>query len=305
MKKVLLLLVIPLIGASCAANQPASNNQTSQSSTTGKGRLVLAITDAATNLQNINAITLSVDKTEVHSSGQGWVTVSTQPNDFDLLKLKTNGQAALLSDSMVNSGTYDQIRLHVSSAKVIQSDGSHDAKLPSNDLKLVGNIIVDENSTASGLIDFKMDNSVHQTGNGQFIITPVVQFSSRSQANVAIDANNLVTINGGIEESNNTLGMDENGDMKANFMLDSSVKLNLIGDDTIHILNSGQSEAAAKVNADQAVSKAKQNGDLDTVLSVKLETRNGKSIWHVVGLRNLQMEDVYVDANSGIIVTGN
>src|SRR3989338_8312075 len=77
------------------------------------GRVVFSVTDAAVSLDGLEAILLSVTEVRVHSATKGWITVSEENKQFDLLALKSSGSLALLADAHIDSGVYDQIRLSV------------------------------------------------------------------------------------------------------------------------------------------------------------------------------------------------
>lgn len=306
-KKLLFLLAIPLIAAGCGSQKTAENsNANMQSQSQAQGRAVFSITDASASLQNISSVTLTVDKLEVHSTStdQGWVVVSTQPKTFDLLQLKQSGLAQILADVQIATGTYDQIRLHVTNVTVVKAGVASQAKLPSNELKIVGKVVVGQNGTASVLLDFMLDKSLHLTGNGTFIFTPVIKLDSKSDAQVNVKSDNSVEVQGGKEEENETVGMDADGEVKVNFQLDDSKdKLDLTSDGVIHVMENDQSETAVKISADQAVQISLKNNSIDVAISVKLETQNGKKVWHVSGTRALVLVNVFVDANSGTIVS--
>src|SRR5258708_6611688 len=71
-----------------------------------QGRAVLMITDPGTgSVQGATSIMLTVDKVEVHSASQDWVTVSTAAKQYDLLQLKQSGAAMLLADANLAAGT--------------------------------------------------------------------------------------------------------------------------------------------------------------------------------------------------------
>ncbi len=305
MKKLLLLAVLlPLVGASCTSQQQVYTN-TNQNEVQGasQGRAVFSVTDAAASLQGVTAVNLTIDKVQVHSATQGWVTVSTNSRTFDLLTLKQTAKAELLADANLTADTYDQVRLHVSKVVVVRGSETTEAKLPSNDLKLVGQLVVKADTESSVLLDFKVDQSLHLTGQGTYIITPVVKLENRSSAQVQVGDDESVKVEGGDVDANVTLGTDENGEAKPDFMLGGTVKLDVTPSGVIHVMGSSQSETAAKVSAEQAVRVAKDQGGITVAVSVKLETKNGKAVWHVTGTSGLELKSVYVDANSGALVS--
>jgi len=191
----------------------------------GQGRVVFAVTDAAASLDNLTSVTMSVSKVEVQSSANSWVTVSSQPYNFDLLKLKKSGALELLADVKLNAGTYNQIRLNVSKVVVVKSGQSFEAKLPSGELKIVGRVVVEADSTSSAVLDFLLDKSLHLSGNGTYVFAPVVKLTTQSQTTAQVAANRVVTIGRGRVDADLSVGMNEKGETKENFEIGASAKV--------------------------------------------------------------------------------
>ncbi len=196
-----------------------------------QGHAVIAITDAATKASGVTAVAVTVDKVEIHSSTSGWMTVSTAAKTYDLVQLKNASVTKVLADATVAAGTYDQIRLDISKVEVTASGTVKIAKLPSNTLKIVGNFTVAADQTSTAVLDFNLDKSLHMTGTGLFILAPVVRLQTMENADVSESTDASVTINGGKTETDETVGEDQNGEVKENFTL--PVKLDL--DATGHI----------------------------------------------------------------------
>jgi hypothetical protein len=223
------------------SNRQSSSPSTSASPTptagaNAQGRVIFQVTDPGTaSVQGATAIMMTVDKVEVHSTAQGWVTVSNTARQYDLLQLKQSGAAMLLADANVAAGTYDQVRLDISKVEVTANGKVSQAKLPSNTLKIVGNLTVGANQTSTASLDFMADKSLHLTGNGTYILAPVVRLQTKDNATVNVDANNAVTISAGATETDETVGTDVNGDTKANFQLNGNLNVDASG--LIHVGN--------------------------------------------------------------------
>jgi hypothetical protein len=199
-----------------------------------QGRVIFQITDpGSASIQGATAINMTVDKVEVHSAAQGWVTVSTVARKYDLLQLKSSGTAMLLADANVPAGTYDQIRLDISKVQVTANGKVSDAKLPSNTLKIVGNLTVSANQTSTASLDFMADKSLHVTSNGTFILTPVVRLETKDNASVNISSIGKVTITAGDTETDETVGTDVDGSTKVNFELNGNLDVDSYG--AIHL----------------------------------------------------------------------
>lgn len=177
------------------------------------GRAVFTISDAAADMGNVTSVLLTVDSVEAHNNDTGWVTVSSTQMTYDLLQLKASGVMALLADVNLSAGTYEQVRLNISKVVVVDANVSHDAKLPSSELKIVGMLVIGSNSTSTANLDFEVDKSLHVTGNGSYILAPVVKLETRENATVGINARNETEVNGGKIRTETEVGMDENGDV--------------------------------------------------------------------------------------------
>lgn len=175
------------------------------------GRVVFAMTDATANMSDITSIKVTVDSVDVHTDAEGWTTVSTTQRTYDLLELKANNDVVVLADVQLKEGTYQQVRLDISKVVVTDSEGDHEAKLPSNELKIVGGFEVKANTTSSVMFDFIADESIHVTGNGQYVMAPVCQYETRTDADVEVKSDNKVTINNGKIKTNIKVGMDITG----------------------------------------------------------------------------------------------
>lgn len=227
--------MLTLVGAGCQGN--AGADLTAGNSGTNQGKVIFSITDAAANMRGVTAVRLTVDKIEMHSQTENWVTVSNDTKTFDLLALKASAMAKLAAESTVAAGTYNQIRLQVQKIVVVKNGVESEAKLPSNELKLSGIFKVGANATTSITLDVIADLSLHLTGSGKFIFAPVVKLESRSNAEVRIGPDGAVTISGGQVDVNIMIGMDLKGEEKADFKVDADSKLevNEAGDIEIKI----------------------------------------------------------------------
>ena len=177
----------------------------------------------------VSAIDMTVDKVEMHSEAQGWVTVSETTKTFDLLEIKSKSRAELLAKAAVTADTYKQVRFHVKSIIVTESGQKREAKIPSNEFRMNGVVKVVGNADTSAKFDVLADQSLHKTGNGEYIFAPVVKFESRSSATINVAADDTVTVMGGSTDENSKAGMDINGEVKVNFQLNLNSNLEIVG----------------------------------------------------------------------------
>jgi hypothetical protein len=195
---------------------------------TGQGTVVATIADAKADMGPVSSVIITVDSVEIHSNASGWVTLSDTPATYDLLALKSSNDQVLLSNVNISSGTYEQARLIISKVVVTDSNGTHDAKLPSSELKIVGITVVAENETSVIKFDFLVNESLHVTGSGQYIMAPVVFFESKSSATVNIGSDNTVEVGDGKVRESTKVGMDENGIVGVDKGIPNNVNLTLL-----------------------------------------------------------------------------
>ncbi len=200
-----------------------------QAPTTTQGRAVFTITDAAADMGTVSSVKVTIDSVQVHSATEGWVTVSSTPQTYDLLKLKAEGSQALLADASLKTGTYQQVRLMTSKVVVTDTSGDHEAKLPSGELKIVGELTVNESSTSTATFDFIANESLHVTGNGEYIFAPVVKLETREKADVDASSKANVKITGGTIKANIKVGMDIDGNTGVGLNISKDTKLSIGG----------------------------------------------------------------------------
>ncbi|OHA71927.1 MAG: hypothetical protein A3A27_02715 [Candidatus Wildermuthbacteria bacterium RIFCSPLOWO2_01_FULL_47_18] len=291
-------LLIVVAGGLYAYFKGASNPENQQAL---KGNVIFGITDQAVSLSGIESIKATIDKVQAHQEGDGWLTVSEGPREFNLLDLKARGAIELLAQAQLPEREYNQIRPEISKVLITKANGqTQEAKLPSGDLKLVGKIVVQANKTSSIVVDFLADESLHVTGSGKFIFSPVVKLETRSNASVQVSGKD-VAVAGGVVETDVNLGMDENGETKEGFALGAHAKLELM-EDVIRIIPDGQSEAGISVSAQAATNIVKEGNHLDKVFSVTLIKVDGKKIWEVSGMKNVGLSNIFVDASTGAVI---
>ena len=165
----------------------------------------------------------------MHAAAEGWKRISCYSQTYVLLQLDANGRMALIADAQLEPGTYDQIRLEISKVIVTDAQGDHEAKLPSEELRIQGRLIVEENSTSTADFDFQTDESLHVTGNGRYIMEPVIQLQTRSDAAVDIRSKTDVVVTGGTTVTDITVGTDAEGNVGVNIRVPSNVDIGIVG----------------------------------------------------------------------------
>lgn len=145
----------------------------------GQGQLQVKLTDAPAEYKEI---VITVSKVTAHSEKAGWVTLSSEKKTFDLLKLKDT--TTELGWVNLPAGKVTQIRLHLdpqAEPHLILNDGQKAAlKVPSgtqSGIKIKGPFDIPECERLTVTLDFDGEKSifVHGTGNGKYIMRPVIK----------------------------------------------------------------------------------------------------------------------------------
>jgi uncharacterized protein DUF4382 len=149
------------------------------STSTRVGTVHMFVTDAPAAVQavNLDIVQVAVHRTE-SDSVSGWEVLRQDSMTVELLSLR-NGTLAALANAQVPAGTYDQVRLLLGAGSTVVVDGvTYPLTVPSgmtSGVKIVGPFTVPDNGVIELALDFDAAHSVHQTGAGTWIMTPVVR----------------------------------------------------------------------------------------------------------------------------------
>lgn len=143
------------------------------------GTLVVKLTDAPS--VQLEKAEVTISEVQVHTADEnetdnesdaGWTTVVSGPQTYDLLTL--TDATVVLGDAVLPAGKYTQIRLSVESASIVVNGTTHTLTVPSGNIKLVRPFTIVENSTTTLVLDFDAQESVRETGNGKYLLQPVI-----------------------------------------------------------------------------------------------------------------------------------
>jgi len=162
---VILTMVALLFGACAGPGAPA---------TVSKGTMQVYVTDAPP--KGVTAIEIKASNVEAHMSGAAddqWVSLLKDPPVFDLVK--ATGVNVLLGTSDVAAGKYTQVRLDITDVTVTIEGKQVKATVPSDKLKLVGDIVVEEGKKTPISLDFDAEKSIVLEGKDKAALKPVVK----------------------------------------------------------------------------------------------------------------------------------
>lgn len=166
------LLLVGLIGCS-------DDDSTAPEPTAGEAPFVLKLIDSVGPYDEVN---LEVIEVSAHRAGEdstsGWVILSQDTLAVNLLEF-TNGNYAVLSDTVLSGGDYTQIRLLLTENNTVVVAGeTHELEIPSGStsgLKLNHPFTIEEDVLYSATLDFDAERSIHVTGNGRYKMNPVIR----------------------------------------------------------------------------------------------------------------------------------
>jgi hypothetical protein len=212
------IVVVVIIGA-VWYQKNAVKNTTEHTS----GNLYIGVTDATTDINNVDAITLSIKKVELHSLAKGWVTVSSDSKMYDLLALHASGTTKLYAKESIAVGAYDRARITMGDTTIhTKTNGNVKAYTPADQLVMSMNIIVGENTNTMMKLDVLADKSLHTTSDGKFIFAPVVNAESKNDTTVSVEKDDSMKMTNGTVGSSVSVGIDLDGISKTNFVLDNT-----------------------------------------------------------------------------------
>jgi hypothetical protein len=161
----------------------------------GNGTLSVRITDSP--YADAKAFLVTFTEVRAHREDEAWLSLPFFDNatrrTCDLKKLQGGAQDVLGIGSLP-SGHYNQIRIEVAAATIYfdaPSAGpacaatigppigrSEPVVIPSGTVRLNREFDVSSNGAMTMLLDFDGDKSVHETGNGRFMMQPVISIVS-------------------------------------------------------------------------------------------------------------------------------
>lgn len=181
-------------------------------SSMGMGQVKISLTDAPSDLTNVSQVNVTFDEIRLHddastsspdggapdagasedgSNGSGWIVLCTDTQTVDLLALTGGRFTPLCSQTAadggieevpvaVPAGTISQVRLHLKTAQLVFNDGtpSTDVTVPSgttSGLKIDVNQSVPQGGVLQIKLDFDAAHSIHKTGNGKYLMQPVIR----------------------------------------------------------------------------------------------------------------------------------
>lgn len=197
------LAVLVGCGDDSSSSKPAS----------GLGRMSVFMTDGPVDPTDISNLFITFDKLflfpvpdslppDTTGNFARPIRVLTAPVTFDILSL-TNGLAEALGSVDLPPGHYRALVLDLApnGAWLVEADGdTQDVFVPSHRLFIVTDINVVEGEETEVVLDFDVEASLHliETGNGQYILRPVVRPMPNLPESASIEGGVFVQTDAGL-----------------------------------------------------------------------------------------------------------
>ena len=152
-----------------------------------KATVQLMLTDAPATYDAVN---IDIREVMIHTETEGWVSVPLEhPGVYNLLEF-SNGIDVLLGTVEIAPGNLSQVRLVLGNENSVVVDGvTYPLTIPSgaaSGLKLNLHSVLEGGYFYRFWIDFDAARSIHVTGNGKFMLKPVIRlFTEASSGAVA------------------------------------------------------------------------------------------------------------------------
>lgn len=171
LKSIGIVVAFVAFSSACKSDDDDINNSSKPAYSTYKVKM----TDAPGNFSEVN---IDIEQIRVHSDVSGWEDLTTNSGIYNLLDF-ANGIDTLIAYDSIPSGRVSQIRFILGDSNSVVVDGvEHPLTVPSGSqsgLKLQVHHDLIPNITYEVLLDFDAAQSIVLTGNGRYILKPVIR----------------------------------------------------------------------------------------------------------------------------------
>ena len=206
------------------------------------GRLHVRLTDAPVDFDQV---VLDIREIAVHRSGTdsaSWQTFTPTDTVINVLQF-SNGLFADLGNFSVTAGNYDQMRLLLGPNSYVVVDGeTHALTIPSgmqSGVKIKGDFSVPANGTTELGLDFEAARSIHEAGNGAWIMNPVIRLM-RVTASGSItgtvspgDSTAVIYAISGADTISSTFSTVPSGDFALTLLPPGTYSVGIMADETL------------------------------------------------------------------------
>ena len=159
-----------MLGAACKKGSTDIDDIPSSAST---GRLTIELGGDATAAagdedaleDNVDEVWIRINRVEVDHEQEGWIVMSSERRDIDLLSLR-DGETEEIASGDVYEGAYDGVLFEITDAWVVAGDDQHDLEIQggydegSNELELDETYFVDADTDTLLFIGWDLDTQL-------------------------------------------------------------------------------------------------------------------------------------------------
>jgi hypothetical protein len=162
---------------SCSKSDNNSNNNNNNNNGTGTADVSMRLTDGP---GHYDALWLNIQQVQVTMEGQSNTTALTpiRPGMYNIMTFR-NGLDTLLVRAALPAGKVNQIRLILGDGNYVVVDGVNQPLTTPSAQESGLKLNLNETFAAGGAyeiwIDFDASKSIHQTGNGKYMLKPVMR----------------------------------------------------------------------------------------------------------------------------------
>jgi hypothetical protein len=118
---------------------------------------------------SVEGVWIRFEDVQVNHESEGWISISQQRDDIDLLALRT-GETAQIAKADTYEGAYDTLRLIVADSWIVVDGTEYDLQiaedlgLPSEGITFGESFFVDENNTTRVFVGWDLDTELADDG---------------------------------------------------------------------------------------------------------------------------------------------
>lgn len=180
-----IFLMAAMVFTGLTALTSCSDNDDNEAGENGQAKMTVKLVDAP---GDYDAVNVDVQGVVIKYANDAEVTLNVTGQVYDLLELTGGTQAQLALDDEIPAGTITQIRLILGDNNTIVVDGeTHDLDTPSaqqSGLKINLNETLQAGIEYEYIVDFDVEHSIVEQGNGGFTLTPVLRASAAAETGI-------------------------------------------------------------------------------------------------------------------------
>jgi hypothetical protein len=176
------------------------------------GSVVVGVTDARANFENVNEIEMTIDEVAIYSESEGWVQISDETTTYALFDLNARQEFEMMAESDVQRDDYTRVKYDIESVVIVQDDGSREnAQVPNDEYVMDYNFAVEANETTALQLDVLANESLYVSEEGEYVMAPVTTIQATNDAEYTVQSNGVLMVTSGSASATQKFGMNIDG----------------------------------------------------------------------------------------------